>query len=191
MLNLDKINSQFDLNNLDLRNFDIKQIKNMLVQHRKVISVVLLIGSLLWAVMMFMDYRSKAQALHSQIQREQAKFQAIESYNTATKDLNGFISSAPNEYDEFSLATQISKDADLYHISIPTFSPAQSKDAGIYDVRDTSFSAVADNFRDAMLFLRAIEQSSPPLRVSNWSGHEDQNGTVSFDIDINAVHIHS
>ncbi|MDE2223034.1 MAG: hypothetical protein KGK03_08190, partial [Candidatus Omnitrophica bacterium] len=136
--------------------------------------------------------RSKAEALHRQVAREQAKLNVINELNKSVQNFKEFQSSLPRRLNEFELATQISKDADQYHINLPSFNSAvPSKDKGIYDVREFGFEATADNFRDAMLFLRKVEKSQPPLKVNNWSGHENPDGSITFDIDISAVHIHS
>jgi uncharacterized membrane protein len=185
MLNLDKINSQFDINNLDA-----SQITNILTEHQKTIIIVLIVGSLLMAAGIFNDHHAKETALRARMSQEQEKLGVIKSRDAALADLNHFKSSMPKQISEFELITQISNDANLYHVNIASLSPADNKDMGLYDVTDLSFTAVSDNFKDMMLFLRKIEKSDSPVTVNTWSGHEGDDGKISFNIEISAVHIH-
>ncbi len=97
-------------------------------------------------------------------------------------DINNFKSSLPNKLNEFELIALISKYAKLQHVAITSLSPAESKDMGLYDVINVSFEAMCDGFKDMILFLRKIEKSEFPLRVDSWSGHEAENGKITFSI---------
>ena len=139
---------------------------------------------------MFNDHRTKDQGLHTQMSQAQEKLEAIKTRDAAGQELDHFKSSLPKKINEFELITLISNYAKLYHVTITSLSPAESKDMGLYDAINVRFEAVSSDFKNMMLFLRKIEKSSSPLTVNTWSGHEGDDGKISFDIEISAVHIH-
>ncbi len=177
---------------MDLKNLDVNQLSKIISEHQNtVIKSVLILGSLIAALMMFNDHRAKEQVIRSQMTQMQQKIDALKSRDTAIKDLAAFKSSMPKKINEFELITLISSYAKTYHINIPSLSPAESEDRGLYDVINVKFSAMADNFKDMVLFFRKIEKSEYPLRIDSWSGQPDQTGEITFEITISAVLIHS
>ena len=84
MLNLDKLNSQLDLNNLD-----IGKIIKLISEHQNTfIKIVLVVGTLFLAVMMFNDHRVKDQGIRTKIDALQQKLSVIKSRDQAVLDLN-------------------------------------------------------------------------------------------------------
>jgi hypothetical protein len=186
MLNLDKMNPQIDGNNLDLA-----QITKILSEHQRTIIIILIAISLILTVGIFNDHNAKVAALRKLMVQEQGKIGVIKTRDGALADLNHYKSGIPKQMTEFELITQISNDANLYHLNIASLSPAENKDMGLYDSTDLSFTAVSDDFKGMMLFLRKLEKSDSPITINTWSGHEGDGGKISFDIEISAVHIHS
>jgi hypothetical protein len=182
-----------DLNKLnELKDLDLAQIIKIFNDHQQtVIKVALIAGSLFAVGVMFNDHRTKDQAIRAQMTQAQQKIDAIKSRDTGIKDLETFQSSLPKKLNEFELITLISGYAKSYHVNIPSLSPAESKDMGLYDVINVKFNAVSDNFKDMVLFLRKIEKSEYPLRIDSWSGSQDSDGGIDFAITISVVLIHS
>jgi hypothetical protein len=185
MINLDKINSQIDLNN-----FDPGQITKVIIENQKIVKLVFLIGALVIGGMMFNDNHTKEQAIRNRISKEQAKITVISARDSAVKAIDNYKLTVPKAITELELITTISKYANSGHVIISSLNPAESKDMGLYDVINLSFTAVSDNFKDMMLFLRNIENSNPPLRINSWSGREGPDGKVTFEIGLCAVAIH-
>lgn len=187
MINLDKFNSLFDL-----KNFNAAQLTGILNEHKNfLIKIVLIIGSLLIADLMFNDYHIKGLGVHARMSQAQEKIEVLKAREAITRDINNFKSSLPDKLNEFELITLISNYAKLQHITITSLAPAQSQDMGLYDVINVSFEAVSGNFKDMMLFLRKVEKSNFPLRIDSWSGRETQKGEITFVIKISAVLIHT
>ncbi len=187
MINLDKLNSQFN----SIKDLDTTQLIKILSEHQNsVIKLVLIIGSLLMAVGMFNDHRIKDQGLRARMSQAQEKLEVLKARDAAIGDLNNFTSSIPKKFNEFEVITLISNYAKLHHVTITSLSPVESKDKGLYDVININFSAASDNFKDMILFLKKIEKSDFPLRVDSWSGREVENGKITFEIAISAVLIH-
>jgi len=186
------LNTMVNLNTqIDFKDINLKQITKSLTEHQNtLIKLVLIGGSLILAVVMFNNHRAKDAGLRTQVSQEQQKILAITAHETAAKDLTLFRSSIRKRLNEFELTVLISNYAKTYHIKIPSLSPGESKNMVLYDIIDINFNAVADNFKDMMLFLRKIEKSEYPLRVNSWSGAEDQSGEITFEINISAVLIH-
>jgi len=187
MINLDKITSNFDIQNLDAAQFT-----KILNEHQhSLIKGVLIIGTLLMAWSMFHDYRTKEQGLRTGMSQAQEKLDALKVRDGAVKDFNNFKSSLPNKLNEFELIALISKYAKLQHVTIISLAPAESRDMGYYDAIDVSFAASSGNFKDMVLFLRKIEKSVYPLKVNSWFGNEGEDGKIAFTIAISAVLIHT
>ena len=187
MLNLDKLNSQFN----DLKDLDVAELINILKEHQNfLIKLVLIMGSLLMVGGMSNDHRIKDQNLRTQLSQAQEKLEVLKARDGVIGDLNNFKSSLPQKLNEFELITLISNYAELHHVTITSLSPAESKDMGLYDIINISFNATSDNFKDMILFLRKMEKSNSPLRVGLWSGHEEEKGKITFEIAMSAVFIH-
>ena len=187
MLNLDKLNSQFN----DLKDLDVAELINILKEHQNsLIKLVLIMGSLLMVGGMSNDHRIKDQNLRTQLSQAQEKLEVLKARDGAIGEFNNFKSSLPKKLNESELITLISNYAELHHVTITSLLPAESKDMGLYDIINISFNATSDNFKDMILFLRKMEKSNSPLRVSSWSGHQEEKGKITFEIAMSAVFIH-
>ncbi len=191
------LNMKIDLNKLNsaysrIKDLDPAQLIKIIREHlNSFIKLVLILGSLLMAGVMFNDYRIKGQDLRARKAQVQEKLEVLNARDAAMRGLNDFKASLPHKLNEFELITLISNYAQLHHVTITSLSPAESKDMGLYDVINVNFSAASDNFKDMMLFLRKIEKSDFPLRVDSWSGSGAGNGKTTFEIEMSAVLIHS
>jgi hypothetical protein len=186
MSNLDKLNAQFNMKNVDTSQF----MKALSEQQNSFIKLFFVVGSLVLVVLMFNDHHTKDRALHDRLSQLQDKLEVLKNRDIALKDLSDFKSSLPKRQNQFELIMMISNYAKAHNITITSLSPAELKDMGLYDVINVSFDAVADDFKDMMLFIRTIEKSKTPLRIDTWSGHEGEDGKITFDLEINAVLIH-
>jgi len=185
MSNLDKLKS-FNTDDLDAT-----KITKALSEHQIIIiNFILIVGSLILMFLMFNDHASKDRDLHRQISQVRQKLGAIKDRDAAIQDFNRFKSSLPQKLNEIELISVVSNYAKLGHITISSLTPAESKDIGFYDLINLSFDAESNNFKDMMLFLRKIENSEFPLRVDTWSGHEEENGKMTFQVNVSAVIIH-
>ncbi len=186
MSDLNKINLRFNIKDLN-----VAQLTKIISEHlNSFIKLILIVGALLVAGVMFNDHRIKDQGLRARMSQAQEKMGVLKARDAAIRNLNNFKSSLPNKLNEFELITLISNYAKSQHVTITSLSPAQSKDMGLYDVINVSFNAVSDNFKDMILFLTKIEKFNFPLIVNSWSGHEAANGEITFGIEISAVLIH-
>ena len=193
MIGLDKINSKFDMKgvNFDLKDLDFTRITDLLAEHHKAYSSILIVVALIIAWFMYKDYHVKEQTWHTKTAQAATKMAAIEARDAAVKSLNDFKAAQPKELNEYELITQLSNIANKYNTVITSLNPAEKKDMGLYDAIDVHFTVEAANFKDTMLFLRNIEISQFPFRVNAWSGHEDENnGKIVSDIRISSIHLH-
>ena len=186
MSSINKTSSKFDINNMDA-----EQLTRALSEHQNtVIKLALIIGTLILVVMMFNDHHNKDRAIHAQISQVQLKLGAINNHGTAIQNLKDFQSSLPQKLNEIELITLISNYAKDGQVTISSLNPTESKDMGLYDFINVSFNAQSDDFKSMMLFLRKIEKSTFPLRIDTWSGHEDDSGKITFEVNVSAVLIH-
>lgn len=188
MVDLDKLKTQFNT----IKDLDTTEIIKILGEHQDfLIKLALIVGSLWMLMGMFNDYHVKDQSLRTRMSQAQEKLEVVKARDAAMEDLNNFKSSIPKKLSEFELIALISNYAGLHHVTINSLSPAGSKDMGLYDVINISFSAASDNFKDMLLFLRKIEKSKFPLKINSWSGRQVDNGKITFEIEMSAVLIHS
>jgi len=185
MINLDKINPQFDINNIDPA-----QLVKLLSDNQKIVVSVIAIVALVIAGSMFNDFHAKASSLHAQMTQEQSKLDAIKARDTAVNDLNSFKAAIPKELTVFDLVTLISNFAKSNNVTIASYTPSQTKDMGLYDEIDVHFDLASDDFKAMMIFLKQIERSKYPVMIHSWIGHEDDSGKIIFKIAISAMLIH-
>jgi hypothetical protein len=192
MIGLDKINSKFDLNKLqfDLKEMDFNHLLDNLAEHNKAYSFILIIAALIVAWLLYKDYHVKEQAWHTKTTQAESKMVVIENRDAAVKNMNEFKASQPKEMNEYELITQLSNFANQYNVVITSLNPAEKKDMGLYDSVDVRFTIESDNFKNTMLFLRNIEISNFPFKINGWSGHADDKGKITSEIQISAVHLH-
>lgn len=185
-MSFDKLNSQFSLQDIDTA-----QLTKALSEHQNtIIKLALIIGTLVGAVLMFNDHSNNDRDLHLRLSKVKDKLNAIKAHDKATKDFEDFKSSIPKEINVFRLIPLISDYAKSYKNTVVSYTPDQSRNLGLYDALSVRFNMASDNFKNMMLFIRSIEKSSYPLRVESWSGQEKADGTITFEIQISAVHIH-
>jgi len=187
MIDLDN-NSQFSLENLD-----VARLTKAISEHQNtVLKIGLIIGTLISAFVIFNGHQGKVRDLHQRTSSVQTKLDAIKARDAAIQDFDKFNSSLPKKLNEIELITLISNYAKGCHITFSSLSPSDNKDMGTYDLISISISqAQSDNFKGMMLFLRKIEKSPFPLRIDTWTGHEDEAGKITFNINISAVLIHT
>jgi hypothetical protein len=190
MIDLNKLMSQIDLQSL--QSMDAAKLTGLLKEHQNnIIKFALIIASLIAVVVMFNDLHSKEEALRGQITQMQQKLDAMKSRDAVSGELDTFNAALPKKVNEFELITLLSDFAKSQHTSITSMSPAESVDMGLYDLINVHFNGVTDNFKDMVLFLRTIERSKYPLRIDTWSGSEDVNNKITFDVSVSAVMIHT
>ena len=178
-----KLNQQFNINDIDTT-----MLTKALSEHQNtVVKLVLIVGALVWIILMFSDTHHKQWELRFKISQAQQKIQTMKQRDDSVTALQKYKSTLPKSLNEFEFITLISNYTKLQNINMTSFSPAESKDMGIYDTITISFNAIADNFKDMMFFIRKIERSSFPIKINSWSGHEEENGKIDFTISISAV----
>ena len=187
MSDFNKTRPQFSMEDVDA-----SQLTKALSEHQNtVIKIALVIGTLGLGVMMFRDHHDKDRDIHVQMSQAQDKLNAMKALDASINDLDTFKSALPKKLNEVELISVVSSYAKLYHVNITSLNPAESRNMGLYDIINLSFSAGTDDFKSMMLFLRKIEHSPYPLRIDSWYGHEGEDGRMTFDVNISAALIHT
>ena len=186
MSNFDKLKS-FSSDDLDAAKLTQALSENQMA----IIKFVLIVGTLILAGMMFNDHRIKDGDLHMRISQVQRKLEAIKARETTIRNFNGFKSSLPKKLNEVELISLVSNFAKSSHVTIASLTPAESKDMGLFDLINLSFDAESNDFKGMMFFLRRVEASEFPLRINTWTGHEEEDGKMTFQVSISAIIIHT
>jgi len=177
---------------MNLSDVNVEDITKTLSEHQNtLIKIALVVVCLGLAVMMFTDHHKKETAIHQQISQAQAKLDAIKSRDTSIQSFKDFQASLLKPVNEVEMISLVNNYAKENHVTIASLNPSEGRNLGLYDQINLSFSAHCDDFRTLMLFLRKIERSPSPLRIDSWSGHEEEDGKIVFDVNISAVLIHS
>jgi len=185
MINLDKFNTQFDVNDIDPA-----QIVKLLTDNQKIVVIAIGIFTLLIAGVMFNDFHAKSAGLRLKMSHEQGKLDVIKAREKAINDLGSFKASIPKELTVFDLITLITNYARANNIDIVSYLPSPSKDMGLFDQIDVRFDVSTSDFKGMMLFIKKIESSKYPILINSWTGSEDKDGRISFKLAISAVLIH-
>jgi len=179
-----KLNTQIDLNNIDLN-----QIVQILTEYRNTaLKLAVIIGALVVAGMMFNDCHTKEQVLRARISQVQQKLDVIASQQQAVKNLDDFKASFSKGINEDKIIPQITGYATAHGVSISSLSPTESQDMGLYDVIKVQLLGAAPDYKAMVLFLRDIEKSPYLFKVDLWEANG--RGEVDFTMEISAVHVH-
>jgi len=179
-----KINSPFDLNNMDM-----DQIIQALTQYRSaVLKFVVILGALLVAGMIWNGYNRQQQSVRAQMSLGQQKLDMITSRQVAIKNLEDFKASFPKGINEDSIITQITTYATANGVSIGSLSPEESQNMGLYDVTRFTLNGAARDYKAMVLFLRDMEKSAYLFKVDSWEGHGE--GEVEFSMKMSVLHFH-
>ena len=183
-----KSNLQIDLNNIDIN--QLVQIVNE--YQNTAIKVVLVVGALIIAGVMFNDYHGKDLKLRARMSEMQQKLDVIASHQAADKSLNDFKASFPKGIEEEKIITQITAFATAHHVTISSLAPFGSQDMGLYDVIKVTLTGVASDYKAMVLFLRDMEMSSYLFRLDSWSGAQssDRDGGVVFTMGVSVIRVH-
>lgn len=183
-----KLNSQFNLNNID-----VDQIIQVLIEYRNTaLKLAAMIVSLVVMGMMLNEHHIKEQVLRAQMSKVQQKLDVIASRQEAIKNLDDFKTSFPKGINEDKIITQITAFAPSQDVTINSLSPRESQDMGLYDVVEVSLTGAARDYKAMVLFLRAMEKSKYLFRVDSWMGGSNEGtGEVNFTMVISALHIHT
>ena len=187
MADVKKPTSQFDLNNIN-----VDQIIQALGEYKYLVLKLVMIGAtcvMIW--MGYNDFQIKSQLIRSQISNAGQKIEAIAQQQKAVKNLSDYKEHLPSGFSGDKIISRITAYATDHKVSINSFSPAEIKNMGLYDMINVSLTGMAPSYKAMVLFLRAIEKSSFRLTVDSWSGTVNgQWGEVNFTVAISARSFH-
>jgi hypothetical protein len=185
MSELNKIKSPFSLSNLDS-----DTLLNPLTEHQSLlVKIGVVVGALIIAGLLFNDHHIKDQLLQNKMTQVNEKLEAIKDRNTAVQAVVKFKSSLPPKISENDLIDLITNYVRTFHVNITALSPPQSGRSNLYDTLNVTINGESANFKNMMLFIRAVEGPKSPLEINSWSGREDENGKMSFTMQISVVEI--
>ncbi|MBF0511526.1 MAG: hypothetical protein HQL13_04265 [Candidatus Omnitrophica bacterium] len=182
-----KLIVQFDLRNMDAKKFVgiLKRRQNAYIQF------LFIAVALIMAAGMIKGYYAQVQRFGISMSLGQEKLDMIKARNNVSVELKRMLELSPGYLNEFFLTKLIVDCAKLYHIHIPSLSPAQTRNMGLYDLLNVRFKATCGDFKDLLLFLRKIENAKMPVRVNFFSGEEVKGEGIVYTIEIGGVRIHS
>lgn len=191
---------------LDFRNlgsFDLKSMNlihwwYLLRRHRELmIYSGMVIGTLIVGVQMIGQQNIKIETMQRELASLEDKDKVISEYENTKKTVEDYMKSLPQGTVEMdSIINLINEFARNRDIQIQSFSPSgDRRSLDYYDVVYLELNVRTVDYKDLVLFIQDIEDSTYNLRIENWTVNlrkfegrgRSQPNPPSFDETINVV----
>ena len=184
-------NLNIDPNQLlaSLKDLDVNKIKDLLSEHRvKVVSACVVIASLFGLSMIWGHYQEEKQNYDQQLLEMDQKKEAVDKYKISKKALETYLAALKKPLLDKDLIPQLTSFAEERHVSINNYVPSPKKNEKAFDSLQVRLNINADDFKDLLAFLYAIERSKYLLRVDSLSfGNKGESGVLSGEVSISSL----
>ncbi len=171
--------AKLDIN--DLQKIDYNQLLGEIKKKPDIlVAVVLIVGSLIFAIGNFQKGFKELRSLRGQINVLQKKTTLIRTYNDQKKELGDFLEKLPKVIPDNDLIATLTDMAVHRGVKIESFSPATGRDAKLYKTASLKLEVVAESYQQIWLFTRDIERSGYALRIDSWTGNLVSTGGKGF-----------
>lgn len=151
-------------------NYSPEELRDLINTRKiEVLSAAIILVAVYAAYMLYTNRSQQIFALDQQIQSLQAKIDPSKEHQKVLDENKSYISSLPLSVAQHQFISELSTIAGRYNIKINSFTPPQSTTEGFYIHISASMNCVAKDFRDALLFLGAIESSQYALKVDSFN----------------------
>ena len=160
-----------DLKELDLKNLDLDQIKDNLLERKDLlINIGLVVVTIVLCFLIFNKNRSAAVAMQAKFLNMQGKTDVIAKYQQSLDKVKGFKEQFPAAMNENDIVELVTNSAVKNKVQILSYSPAQETNAGLYDRLTMQFIFTVTEYADMIQFIYDIEHMPNALRVESWNG---------------------
>ena len=157
-----------DLSQIDWKNIDLAKVLQGLIEKKELFLQVILSGiTVIALISIFNDYRKQSEKYHQEIRQLHEKSKLIGKHNEVLKRLNAFLSGLPKELDEDQFSDRILDYAAQNNLAIVSIVPGQKRAENLHDVYKSRLSMRANDYKDVLLFIKAVESSPYALKVDS------------------------
>ena len=160
-----------ELKDLDLKNLDLDQIKENLLQRKDLlINIGLVVVTVILCLFIFNKNRSAAATVHAKFVNMQGKTDVIAKHQQSLDKVKAFKEQFPAALNENDIVDLVTNSAVKNKVQILSYSPAQEASAGLYDRLTMQFIFTVTEYADMIRFIYDIERTPGALRVESWTG---------------------
>ena len=163
-----------DLKQLDLKDLDLAQIKDNLLERKDLlINIGLVVGTVALCFFIFNNNRNVAATAQAKVVEMLGKTDVIVQHHKSLDKIKKFKEQFPAPLNENDIVDLVTNSAIKDKVQILTYSPAQETNSGIYSRLTMQYSFIAMDYANMIQFLYDIEHTPNALRVENWNGTVD------------------
>jgi hypothetical protein len=156
------------------------------------LAVIVVLGFLMGAVILFGNLSSKIINLKNENQKKSEKITKITELTQSKTKLKEFMSSFPKALSGEELVTKVEDYAIQNHINILNVSSTDMQKHDNYVSMGITMNFKAPNFKNLISFIYAMEKSPLLFKVENWTGKsEEARGSIDCEINITATQLNT
>jgi len=168
MIDLKKLN---EIKIEDLKDVDWAALwENLKKQPDRIIVTVIVTITVVFLLFYFSKRPQKIQALSAEIQTLEEQIKAIEDYEARKEELDTFLNDIPETITADDLRKLLNDFAVKNEVYIDSFSPARRTEEDLYETISFEINVSADEYRNAVLFIRDLENAPFGIRIDSWDG---------------------
>ena len=167
-----------ELKDIDIKNINAKQINEFVLKKPNItISILMVLVSFFFVFKFFSETQTNSQEIKRKIDEVQKKIDVINQYNQKLKEFNEYVDDLPQGLAGSGLIDTLTEIAEKDNIRVLSFSNSRFQSRQFYDLTSINLDISAKTYKDLLLFVYEIENSSHNLRVNQWaeSRSEDSN----------------
>ena len=160
-----------DLNQLDIKNVDLNQVKDYIQKRPEILVNILLIAATIFVIIyMFTGQQKKANNLNYSTIQMKEKWEVVKSLKIIREENKKFVKDFPKTIPGDRLIDKLSEFALLHNVQVVSFLPAKQKSNDILEYTTASLTVSSVEYSDIVSFIKDIEESPYALRIERWSG---------------------
>lgn len=171
-----------ELKNININKIDVKQINDFIVkQPNVVVSMIIIFIAMIVSFNFFSEKQNEIKGVKTQVTTMQSKIDAIKQYNQTLTEFNTAFDALPQGLSGPALIDTITEIAQKHNVRVLSFSPIQVQSEEYYDRVIINMSLSAKSYKDLLLFVSEIENSTHNLRVNEWNENLETKEIFSAD----------
>jgi Tfp pilus assembly protein PilO len=161
----------FDVKSLDLKNFDLARLKNIISSRQDLlINGIVILLTLIISFYLVNSKKQAAQSMRTRIIALEEKVDAITQLQNTQNQLQNYLSALSGSLSADQIIELVSTLATEHNLQVTFFSPAQKEDKGVYDKAMVRVNLTSGNYENIGRFVAAIEDSGKSLKIKSWTG---------------------
>lgn len=173
---------------LDLKNINAADfLKSLLKQKVMALKIVVfLIGAVVVGLLVLNFFQEKYNA-ESEMTALRNKLEVISRYKQSKEGFDNFTNSLPKHVEENALVNVLSDFAVQNNVEVLSFSGIDIVNNAHFDLYTVEVAIRVEEFKDALIFMKAIENAPNALRLESFEVNSAQDKDVEITLKISTV----